>query len=146
MGHLAHRLGLSVRNLQSLFTEYVGVNPKWFLRRYRLHGAMERLRAGTHVDCARLALELGNFDQAHLINDFKSMLGYTPNQFKPLRFKSGCPTYQVPGLPCNFLKCNSTGFPSERREGSPSCINESLDVALERNVRVFERRKYGITS
>ena len=62
--------------------EYVGASPKWVIRRYRLHDAMERIRMGHAVDFAQVALELGYFDQAHLINDFKSIIGYSPFQFQ----------------------------------------------------------------
>jgi transcriptional regulator GlxA family with amidase domain len=34
---LADELGLSMRGLQRLFAEYVGIGPKWVIRRYRLH-------------------------------------------------------------------------------------------------------------
>jgi transcriptional regulator GlxA family with amidase domain len=34
---LAGELGLSMRGLQRLFAEYVGIGPKWVIRRYRLH-------------------------------------------------------------------------------------------------------------
>jgi AraC-like DNA-binding protein len=82
---LARRSALGKRTLQRLFSEYVGVSPKWVIRRYRLYEAIERFRSGERLDCAQLALELGYFDQAHLINDFKSILGYTPTEFQRIR-------------------------------------------------------------
>jgi AraC-like DNA-binding protein len=39
---LAAAGGLSVRSLQRLFAEYVGVSPKWVVLRYRIHEALER--------------------------------------------------------------------------------------------------------
>ena len=74
--------GMGKRSLQRIFNEYVGVSPKWVIRRYRLHEVMERLNFGAQPDWAQLALELGYFDQAHLINDFKSILGYSPTQYQ----------------------------------------------------------------
>ncbi len=82
---LARKSAMGTRTLQRLFSEYVGVSPKWVIRRYRLHEAVERLRDGERLDCAQLALELGYFDQAHLINDFKSILGYTPTEFQKMQ-------------------------------------------------------------
>jgi AraC-like DNA-binding protein len=82
---LARRSAIGKRSLQRLFSEYVGVSPKWVIRRYRLHEAIDRLRDGERLDYAQLALELGYFDQAHLINDFKSILGYTPTEFQKMR-------------------------------------------------------------
>jgi AraC-like DNA-binding protein len=80
---LVSRAGIGKRTLQRVFNEYVGVNPKWVIRRYRLHELIERVHDGKQpVDWAQLALELGYFDQAHLINDFRSIVGYSPVQYQ----------------------------------------------------------------
>jgi len=78
---LAGRLGLSTRTLQRLFRYYVGVSPKWVIQRYRLHEAAERLAASEILDWPALALDLGYFDQAHFINDFKAIVGNTPTAY-----------------------------------------------------------------
>jgi AraC-like DNA-binding protein len=75
---LLERWRLDKRSLQRLFAEYVGVGPKWVINRYRLHEAIERLAAGSPVDWTQLALELGYFDQAHFIRDFKALVGRSP--------------------------------------------------------------------
>jgi AraC-like DNA-binding protein len=72
------RAGIGKRALQRLFNEYVGVGPKWVINRFRLHEAIERLAAGQPVDWSRLALDLGYFDQAHFIRDFRKLVGRTP--------------------------------------------------------------------
>ena len=78
---LAARSGVGKRSLQRLFREYVGASPKWVIRRYRLHEAVERIHAGDGVDMAALAVELGYYDQAHLIDDFRTIVGVTPGQY-----------------------------------------------------------------
>jgi AraC-like DNA-binding protein len=78
---LARRSGMNQRSLQRLFQEYVGASPKWVIRRYRLHELVERLKAGDVVDGVQAALDLGYFDQAHLINDFRSIVGYSPTRY-----------------------------------------------------------------
>jgi len=78
---LSKRSGQSVRSLQRLFREYVGASPKWVIRRFRLHELLERFHSGEEVDGARLALELGYSDQAHLINDFRKLAGITPTEY-----------------------------------------------------------------
>jgi AraC-like DNA-binding protein len=75
------RSGLSVRSLQRLFKEYVGASPKWVIRRFRLHEVLERLHSGEAIDGARLALDLGYADQAHLINDFRKLVGSAPTAY-----------------------------------------------------------------
>jgi AraC-like DNA-binding protein len=66
------------RTLQQLFSSYVGVGPKWVINRYRLHEAVERLQAGVQINFSELAMELGYFDQAHFIRDFRKLVGCTP--------------------------------------------------------------------
>lgn len=75
---LSAMVGMSVRGLQRLFAEYVGVGPKWVIRRYRLHEVTERLEAGGSIDWAVLAADLGYTDQAHFVRDFRDMFGEPP--------------------------------------------------------------------
>lgn len=77
----AARLAVPVRRLQRLFAEYVGVSPKWVIRRYRILEAAERAAAGTEADWARLAAELGYADQAHLVRDFTAAVGMPPARY-----------------------------------------------------------------
>lgn len=78
---LAERFSLSLRALQRLFNDCVGVGPKWVLNRYRLHEAVARVQAGQPVAWAALAQELGYFDQAHFIADFRRLVGCTPGDY-----------------------------------------------------------------
>ncbi|WP_219419457.1 helix-turn-helix domain-containing protein [Pseudonocardia nigra] len=78
---LAERCGTSVRRLQRLFAEYVGVGPKWVIRRYRLREATERMARGGVADWAGLAAELGYADQAHFTRDFAAMFGEPPTHY-----------------------------------------------------------------
>jgi len=78
---LASRSGLGVRALQRLFKMYVGASPKWVIRRFRLHEVLERFHSGEVVDGAQLALDLGYADQAHLINDFRRLVGVSPGEY-----------------------------------------------------------------
>lgn len=77
---LAARCGVSVRTLQRLFAEYVGVGPKWVLRRARLQQAALLADAGA-VDWPLLAAELGYADQAHLSRDFTAVVGRPPTRY-----------------------------------------------------------------
>lgn len=78
---LAAEFGLGVRRLQRLFADYVGVSPKWVIRRHRLHEAAARAASGGDLDLVRLAMELGYSDQAHLTRDFTAMVGTPPSQY-----------------------------------------------------------------
>lgn len=78
---LADVFGIPERRLQRLFAEYVGVSPKWVMRRARLHEAALRADEGGEVDWAALAADLGYADQAHLTRDFTATLGVPPSQY-----------------------------------------------------------------
>ncbi|WP_433478878.1 helix-turn-helix domain-containing protein [Spirillospora sp. CA-142024] len=78
---LAADVGLGARSLQRLFHEYVGIGPKWVIRRFRMQEAAERAASGTAVDWATLAAELGYADQAHFTRDFTAAVGTSPARY-----------------------------------------------------------------
>lgn len=80
--HLSAHTVLSIRQLQRLFHKYIGVTPKWVIKRFRLQEAAERLEQEDSADWADLAMQLGYFDQAHFIKDFKSVIGQSPVAYK----------------------------------------------------------------
>ncbi|TDC81804.1 AraC family transcriptional regulator [Actinomadura sp. 7K507] len=78
---LAEDVGLSPRSLQRLFHDYVGVGPKWVIRRFRMQEAHERAASGSPVDWAEVAAELGYADQAHFTRDFTAAVGTPPARY-----------------------------------------------------------------
>jgi AraC-like DNA-binding protein len=76
---VANRLGVTARHLRRVFTESVGIGPKDFARAVRLQRAVRRLTTST--DWVRIATDAGYYDQAHLINDFRDLVGLTPGAF-----------------------------------------------------------------
>jgi AraC-like DNA-binding protein len=77
---LAERVGSSVRGLQRLCAEWIGIGPKELVRWARLHEAAGRAAAGP-VDWATLAADLGYADQAHLVRDFSRVVGEPPARY-----------------------------------------------------------------
>jgi len=77
---LAAQSRMNKRALQRLFQQYVGVGPKWVIKRYRMHEAVAQLQSGS-VQLAQLALDLGYFDQAHFVRDFTSLVGKPPGEY-----------------------------------------------------------------
>ena len=53
VNQLSAEAGLTARTLQRLFADYVGVSPKWVMRRARLHEAAERADGGEPVELGR---------------------------------------------------------------------------------------------
>jgi AraC-like DNA-binding protein len=76
------RTGMTKRSLQRIFREYVGISPKWVICRFRMHEAVEEVHSGERIDFAALAQELGYFDQAHFINEFRNIIGLSPTEYK----------------------------------------------------------------
>lgn len=76
---VAAQLGVTARHLRRAFTESVGIGPKDFARTVRLQRAVRM--AATDRDWARIAADAGYYDQAHLIGDFRELVGLTPGAF-----------------------------------------------------------------
>jgi len=79
--HILARCGIGERTLQRLFKRYVGASARWVIKRYRVYEALERVSTSTRLDWASVAQELGYFDQAHFINDFRKLVGRTPAEY-----------------------------------------------------------------
>lgn len=93
VAHLSVRSGISVRTLQRQFRHYLGVGPKWLIRRYRLHDGAESLATDPRVDPAQLSVELGWFDQAHFTRDFAALLGTSPMAYAAACRRADSPFY-----------------------------------------------------
>lgn len=76
---VATQLGVTARHLRRAFTEHIGIGPKEYARTMRLQRALRS--AATSKDWARIAAESGYYDQAHLISDFRQLVGVTPGAF-----------------------------------------------------------------
>lgn len=79
IGSVAQRLGVTSRHLRRAFIENIGVGPKDFARALRLNVVLQR--ASQSADWGRIAADAGYYDQAHLIADFRELVGVTPGAF-----------------------------------------------------------------
>lgn len=82
MDDLAERLFVSPRTVQRLARKYIGLSPSALIRRRRLQDAAQRSRIDPTTDLAAIAAELGYADHAHLTNDFRSVLGLSPSDYR----------------------------------------------------------------
>lgn len=82
VAQLCARMAIGERRLQRLFSDYVGVPPKWVIQRYRLQEAIWRLAQPDVPDLASLAQALGFFDQAHFSRSFTELVGSTPLDYR----------------------------------------------------------------
>ncbi|SMB91373.1 AraC family transcriptional regulator [Deinococcus hopiensis] len=81
---LAEELNLSPRQLERLFAGQVGVSAKTLARLVRFEEAHFRIRQAPDTSVADLAFDLGFFDQAHLIKEFRALTLMTPRAFAEL--------------------------------------------------------------
>lgn len=79
---LASHAGISLRTLQRLFADYVGVGPKWVIQRLRILEAAGAAQAAPPADWATLSSELGFSDQPHLTRAFTSAVGTPPRTYE----------------------------------------------------------------
>ena len=79
---LAHQLDLTRQHLSRLFRRHVGVTPKKFQRVIRMQKLTEQVRKLRLMpDWAQFAQHFGYSDQAHLVNECRTLTGVTPTEF-----------------------------------------------------------------
>lgn len=76
---VAEQLGVTARHLRRAFVEAVGIGPKEFARGVRLHRAIRETARSR--DWSMIARDAGYYDQAHLIGDFRDLVGLTPSAY-----------------------------------------------------------------
>jgi AraC-like DNA-binding protein len=79
---LASQLGTSTRSLERVSLAHTGFTPAALIRRRRLQDAADRLRRDPTIDLATLAQDVGYADHAHLTRDFRTVLGFTPSDYR----------------------------------------------------------------
>jgi AraC-like DNA-binding protein len=75
---------LSTKRMIALFRAEVGLSPKAYARVRRLQAALRQLRAAPKSS-ARIAADIGYFDQAHFVREFRSFAAMTPMQYRQQR-------------------------------------------------------------
>lgn len=69
------------RTLERNFIKRTGVSPKTLMRIVRLCYFWNKIKDENAIDYQDLVFDGNYFDQAHFINDFKSIIGETPGYF-----------------------------------------------------------------
>jgi AraC-like DNA-binding protein len=77
---LADALGASERHLRRAFADLIGLSPKRFVRVVRFRRALALARRSAQPAWAAIAHQVGYFDQAHLIAEFRALAGTTPGR------------------------------------------------------------------
>ncbi len=82
---LSEKLGVSVRDIQRLFKQYVGVTPNVYMRLNKINKLKTKIANNEFSTLTELAINSGYFDQAHFIRDFKLFMQETPKQYHKLK-------------------------------------------------------------
>ncbi len=85
----------SDRHLRRHFKKYLGLGPKETHKLIKVQHAISLLGAEPNRNLARLAVDLGFSDQAHLSRAFKSTVGLTPKRFRGLIGHMQDPTLDI---------------------------------------------------
>ncbi len=79
-----------LRTNQRNFLDYIGVGPKWIVKRFRIQAALEWLDEHPFSfeferrpqDLTNLAMTLGYYDLAHFSRDFRDTVGINPGAYR----------------------------------------------------------------
>lgn len=85
--------GISIRQVDRLFRQHVGVSPKTFAQIARFQSAIEMLKGDPKCTLADVAARCGYYDQSHFVKECRRFSGDAPKQ------KRG---YFPPGAPADF--------------------------------------------
>lgn len=80
---LASTACLSQKQFTRVFSKYVGMNPKSYLRLLRFHKALQMLKstsAGSGPSFTEIAYDCGYYDSSHMISDFRDICGLSPSE------------------------------------------------------------------
>jgi AraC-like DNA-binding protein len=71
----------SLTSIERIFKKHVGITPKIFARLKNFEDIIEIISHDPNINFSLLSNELGFYDQAHFIKEFKKMTGFSPTEF-----------------------------------------------------------------
>ncbi len=77
---LAREACLGYKQFKRIFKDYVGLNPKDFIRINRFSKALNLLQTSTEINLNEISDKCGYYDKSHLIKEMKSLSGYIPSE------------------------------------------------------------------
>lgn len=78
---LAEIACLSRRQYERTFREHIGASPKQFNKVVRFQKALHIKQKDPGISLTSLAYDCGYYDQSHMVNDFKSISGFSPKLY-----------------------------------------------------------------
>ncbi len=81
IGEISKQENVSIRSIQRIFNEEIGLSPKEFSRIIRFRKMVESLYESPGINLFDLAFNFNYTDPSHLLKDFKNFTGLTPTNF-----------------------------------------------------------------
>jgi len=81
---ISEQLNITNKHLITLFKEKVGLTPKQIHRLNKFNAVLKLLKGEKNQSWPSIAFACNYYDQAHLINEFKSFSGWSPTQYLQL--------------------------------------------------------------
>lgn len=81
LNQLSDEFALPSRTIERYFNKYIGITPKEYIDVIRFNFILDYLLKQDFVDWQEIIYSLGFYDQSHFIKSFKTVTGYTPNDF-----------------------------------------------------------------
>lgn len=78
---IADMTGYSVRYINRVFTDTMGLSPKSFSKLMRFQCLVGNLNNALNMDMADLSVDMGYYDQSHMIKDFCKLADATPTNY-----------------------------------------------------------------
>ncbi len=78
---ICEQLNISNKHLITLFKRMVGLTPKQIDRLNKFNGVLKLIQKPEQLNWSSIAFACNYYDQAHLINEFKSFSGWSPKQY-----------------------------------------------------------------
>jgi len=79
--YVAKKLKVSYKWLERNFKNHIGVSPKEYARLQRIINIYDNLKSSKERNLLSIAIENGLYDENHLIKEFKTFFGETPNKY-----------------------------------------------------------------
>jgi len=82
---LADETGYTERYIQKVFSDFIGISPKLFGRVVRFQKSLDYILRKSGSNLSQMAYDLGYYDYAHFLHEFKEFSLYTPKQIMEIR-------------------------------------------------------------
>lgn len=81
MDTLLRETSLSIRSVERLFRDYIGMPPKQFCKIVRFNRAFLMRKHNPEVSWKEIIFHCGYYDQSHYISEFRSYMGVAPGTY-----------------------------------------------------------------